>query len=256
MLKCCLVQFKIEWEKPLVNLSKISQLLEQTDAGDALILLPEMFNSGFTTNVPGVAEPMDGPAVSWMQNTSARYKSIIAGSILIKENNKYYNRFICSFPNGDLKYYDKRHLFRMGHEDEFISSGKNRLVIEYNTARILPLICYDLRFPVWSRNKNDYDIILYSANWPVSRKIVWDILLKARAIENQSYVLGVNCVGTDKEGNEYSGSSQVIGYNGEIIKQAGENKEEIITVLLNMNKIKKYRKGFPVWKDADSFEIK
>jgi len=250
-----LIQFDVEWEVPARNMSIIEKILEQSKPFDSVIVLPEMFNSGFTMNVGKIAETMNGITVNWMVNTAKRYSSVIAGSLIIEENNTYYNRFLWTFPDGTYQYYDKRHLFRMGGEAELFSNGKERIIINYKGFRIIPLICYDLRFPVWSRNCNDYDIIVYSASWPASRQNVWNTLLKARAIENQAFVMGINRTGTDFNGINYKGQSQFVDFKGDVIKSAESVGEFILTADLDKKELELFREKFPVWKDADSFRL-
>ncbi|MCK5168262.1 MAG: hypothetical protein KAQ75_00175, partial [Bacteroidales bacterium] len=182
-------------------------------------------------------------------------KKIIIGSIIIKEDKNYYNRCIIMFPNGEYYTYDKSHLFRMEKEHEDYTKGESKTIFKHNDWRICPLICYDLRFPVWSRNQNDYDLLIYIASWPESRREVWNTLLKARAIENQSYVVGVNRIGKDGEGITYSGDTVIIDPKGRIITKAEDYKEEIINAELSLNELNKFREKFPVFLDADDFKI-
>lgn len=255
MLNCYLVQFDIVWENRSINLLKISDLLRNPNPINSLILLPEMFNNGFSMNIEVVAENMDGPTLQWMQETASSYNSIVAGSLVIKENSNYYNRFIWCFPDGKYKYYNKRHLFRMEDEEKYYSPGAERVIVEYMGFKFLPIICYDIRFPVWIRNKNDYDVIVCSANWPISRYNAWNTLLKARAIENQSYVLAANRIGKDNKDTQYCGESLAIDFIGETMAIASEQSDIVITIQLDLEELKKFRSSFPAWKDADSFQI-
>jgi omega-amidase len=253
-MQVLLVQYNIIWESPSQNISKISDLLGNYMPNNAFIVLPEMFSTGFTMKPQTMAEKMDGDTVHWMKAIAKQYNSVIAGSLIIEENIQFYNRFVCVFPNGNITFYNKRHLFRMGGENNVYCQGNERLIVSFDGFRILPLICYDLRFPVWSRNQNDYDVIVYSANWPASRQNVWNSLLKARAIENQAYVIGVNRIGTDGTGIEYIGESQVVDFKGfELVNAA--SKEEIISISLNIEELNTFKKSFPTWMDGDGFSI-
>jgi omega-amidase len=219
------------------------------------MILPEMFTTGFTMNAVKMAENMDGQTFSWMKAQSEKHNKIIIGSVIIKENEKYYNRCITMFPNGDYYTYDKGHLFQMEKEHEDYTKGVRKTIFKQKDWRICTLICYDLRFPVWSRNQNDYDLLIYIASWPESRREVWKTLLKARAIENQTYVIGVNRVGNDGEGITYSGDTMVIGPKGEIISATNDYLDEILNTEISLDELNKFRKKFPVWIDADDFKI-
>ena len=249
-----LVQYNIVWELARKNISYLTALLSNYKPDNAVIVLPEMFSTGFTMKPNNVAEEMNGETVNWMKNTAVQYNSVVAGSLIIKENNQYYNRFIWAFPNGTVSFYNKRHLFRMGGENEIYSGGIERVILNFNGFRILPLVCYDLRFPVWSRNKNDYDLIVYSANWPAARQNAWNTLLKARAIENQAFVAGVNRIGSDGAGISYSGNTQVVDFKGNVLADAGNNSS-ILTVNINIEELNDFRSSFPAWMDADGFDI-
>jgi predicted amidohydrolase len=212
-----------------------------------------MFTTGFSMAPEKLAEPMDGPSVNWMQEWAQKNKCIITGSLIIEENGKYYNRLLWVQPNGVIYHYDKRHLFGFASEDEHYTAGEKRMIVSVNGWKINLMVCYDLRFPVWARNKDEeYDILLYVANWPERRSLAWKTLLQARAIENQSYVIGVNRVGTDPKGNSYSGDSSIFGPLGETIWQ---NTGEEITVKKRLDKevVTAARTSFPFAKDADKF---
>jgi omega-amidase len=254
-LTVTIVQFDIAWEQKEINLLYLDSKLKNIQAHSDIIILPEMFTTGFTMNTIALAESMDGDSVKWLIKTSGNLNSVITGSIIISENGKYYNRLICAFPDGKLFYYDKRHLFRMGNENEHFSSGTGKLVIDVNGWKIRPLICYDLRFPVWSRNINDYDLLVYVANWPAVRNQIWEKLLMARAIENLSYTIGVNRIGKDERDINYSGSSIIVDFKGNIIHSSKQGEEDIFTYKLSYNDLQDFRNKFPVHLDSDLFEI-
>lgn len=246
---------------------KIASITETTD----LIVLPEMFNTGFTMNTKTVAEQMNGKTMQWMSQLSKEKKCVVTGSLIITENGKYFNRLIWTKPDGTFETYDKRHLFRMAEEDNYFTSGSKRIITELNGWKICPLICYDLRFPVWSRNKwtkktlnidpknsnlvADYDVLLYIANWPERRSHPWRSLLMARAIENQAYLTGLNRIGTDGNGITHSGDSAIINYKGEILSKTKHNESSVETISLNYAELEEFRKTFPVGLDADNYTV-
>jgi predicted amidohydrolase len=252
-LKCFLIQYDIIWEDKISNINYINSLLENLNPVNSAIFLPEMFNTGFSMNAPLIAEDMQGQTCTWMRKIAEKFNCLVAGSLAIKENSKYYNRFLWYFPDGSCKYYDKKHLFRMGEEEQTYTQGEKRIIIEFNGFRFLPIICYDLRFPVWIRNKNEYDVIVCCASWPESRQNTWNTLLRARAIENQCYALGINRIGNDPN-IKYCGDSQFINFKGECIESA-DCKKSIITREIDSEILQKFRIDFPVWKDMDSFEL-
>ena len=255
-LKVALFQVDIKWEKQNENLKKYDRLFAQLDAETDLVVLPELFATGFTMNVINQWESTDGNTVNWLIKKAKANNALILGSVIIKENNNYFNRLLAVFPDGDIQYYDKRHLFRMGEEHIHYTTGSKKLFITYKEWKIFPLICYDLRFPVWSRNvNNEYDLMVYIANWPEKRREHWLKLLFARAIENQSYVIGVNRIGKDGRGVGYSGDSIVIDPKGEIISSQLTKKEKIITAILHKEMLIKNRNKFPVYLDADQFKL-
>ncbi len=254
-LKISLIQSNIHWEQPQKNRElfqkKVLTLSGQTD----LIVLPEMFSTGFTMNVQQFAETMQGATVTWLKEMAALTNADMVGSVIIREKENFFNRLIWAKPDGQIFYYDKRHLFRMAGEDKVFSAGNKRIIVELKNWKILPLTCYDLRFPVWSRNKqNEFDLIVYIANWPERRIGHWDILLKARAVENQCYVAGVNRVGKDGNGIEHTGQSAIVDFLGKKLCALGD--EQIITNPLPLTLLQNFRKNFPVWKDADAFLVK
>jgi omega-amidase len=250
-----IVQPDIIWEDPESNKKKLTQIFDQVNGNVDVFLLPELFLTGFTMNVTELAVGMNGTHIEWMQSISQEYKACLCGSVIIKEKDKYFNRLIWMFPDGSLQYYDKRHLFRMGQENRYYYPGEKHLIISHNQWSIMPLICYDLRFPVWSRNTQSYDILVYHANWPAPRNHVWEVLLKARAIENQAYVIGVNRVGKDGTGINYTGNSMLVNPKGEIIISLG-SEETTATIDIDLESLQEFRQKFPVYLDADSFKIK
>ncbi len=219
-----------------------------------LIVLPEMFSSGFTMNPKAVAETMNGETIAWLQHLAKAKDCAITGSLVIEENGKYYNRLVFVYPNGELKTYDKRHLFTLAGEDKVYTAGKEKLIIEYKGFRICPLICYDLRFPVFARNVEDYDVLIYVANWPKPRINAWDILLKARAVENMSYAIGVNRIGMDENELEYVGHSQAVDFLGNYLLEAQET-DGVFIVELDKEKLLETRSKLAFLKDKDSFKL-
>jgi len=253
-LNVSLIQSDLAWESPVHNIDNFERYIRALTSTD-LIVLPELFSTGFTMNAKKYAETIDGKTVAWMMKMAREHNTAICGSLIIQEGTKYYNRFIFISPDGLLGQYNKRHLFRMGAENESYTSGNKRIVIAYKGWRILPQICYDLRFPVWSRNQNDYDLMINVANWPAVRKQVWKTLLSARAIENQCYTIGLNRVGENNTGLEHSGNSMIIDFKGAIIESLADNIEDVITQELNLNKLNNFKKKFPTYMDADDFTI-
>jgi len=255
-LKIALIQSNLIWENPEQNrinfTNKISAILEPVH----LVVLPEMFTSGFTMNPSQVSETMSGDTVSWMQKLASLKNTAITGSLVIKENNNYYNRLLFVFPDGKIEYYDKKHTFTLAGEHKAYNAGTNQLMVSYLGWKIYPLVCYDLRFPVWARNTNDYDVLLYVANWPKVRITAWDTLLKARAIENMTYCIGVNRVGLDANGFEYSGNSGAYDVLGKRIDSIPCDKEATEIVTLKKEHISKYREKLGFLNDRDSFSLK
>jgi predicted amidohydrolase len=251
-----LIQADLAWEDPATNLANFSKKIAAISDATDLIILPEMFSTGFSMRPEKLAEPMNGETVAWMKEMARKKKCVIAGSFICSENEKYFNRLVWMRSDGTYSVYDKKHLFSMGDENNHYSSGSKKIIEEIKGWKICPLICYDLRFPVWSRNKDKYDLLIYVANWPERRAHPWKTLLLARAIENQCYVVGVNRIGEDGNKIVHSGDSAVINYKGEIISNILPDKEVIQTVSLNYAELEEFRKVFPVWKDADDFELK
>lgn len=255
-MKITLVQQNIIWENIPKNLARLDQLLFNLKPGHSnLIVLPEMFTTGFSMNAVDNAVDLNSPEVNWMIEKAIKLDTAIIGSMIIQQNNQRYNRLILATQDGIAGYYDKRHLFRMGNENQNYKPGNSIFEPSILTWKIRPLICYDLRFPVWSRNNSNYHILIYVANWPAPRADVWTSLLKARAIENQSYVIGVNRVGTDGHGINYSGDSVVFNARGEVILSLPANEECIGSVTLSMEDLVNFKEKFPAWMDADQFQI-
>jgi predicted amidohydrolase len=254
-LKVALIQADLVWENPKQNrlnfFEKIKSIQEQVD----LILLPEMFTTGFTMNAEAVAETMNGETVSWMKQIASSKNAAIVGSFVITENNKFYNRLLFVEPTGKITHYDKRHTFTLVGEEKIYTAGENKVIIDFKGWKICPLICYDLRFPVWARNTEDYDVLLYVANWPTPRISAWDALLKARAIENMSYCIGVNRVGIDGVNSKYLGHSAVYNVLGEAISAVKPNEEQIEIVTLEKRHISAYRNKFKFLNDRDAFTL-
>lgn len=255
-LKVALVQTDLYWENCIANLASLEEKLATLTEAVDIIVLPEMFNTGFTMNAKQLAEPLNHTTSRWMRQMAAKTNALLIGSFAIKEDKKFVNRLFCYRPDGTFNYYDKRHLFRMGKENETYSGGQSRLVIDWKGWRICPLVCYDLRFPVWSRNTGDelYDLLIYVANWPARRSNAWRSLLYARAIENLSYTIGVNRVGIDGNKLAYDGSSLVVDYQGSLIEDL-QDLETIRIVTLSKTALENYRKAFPAYLDADSFSL-
>ena len=255
-LNFALIQTDNIWENIDENLKNLSLKLKTIHNSIDVIVLPELFSTGFTMEGKTIAENMDGKAVLWMLKQAKTKDSLLIGSLLISDNNTLYNRLIVAFPNGEIQFYDKRHLFSFAKEDQVFTAGNKKLVFDYKGFRICPLICYDLRFPVWARNTDDIDILIYVANWPNARMYAWDTLLKARAIENLCYVVGVNRVGIDNNNLIYSGHSSVYNAMGESVLDFETDKQAIKTIILQKDHIDKTRKKFRFLDDKDTFEIK
>ena len=252
-LTIALVQTDLVWENPNQNKINISKKIGAISEKIDLIILPEMFTTGFTMNPFEFAETMDGGVILWLKSVAKTKNTAITGSLIIKENGKYYNRLIFVFPSGEVQTYDKRHTFTFAGEDKVFTAGNNKLIIDYKGWKICPLICYDLRFPVWARNVENYDVLLYVANWPKPRINAWNTLLKARAIENMCYCAGVNRVGVDSRGNTYTGNSSVYDSLGEKISTLKPDIEATEIVVLNKESLLKTRGTFQFLHDRDDF---
>ena len=254
-LNIALIQADLVWENPTKNRENFTQKIESISSKKDLVVLPEMFTTGFTMNAKQFAEPMTGETVCWMQHLAKKTQAAIVGSLIILENNNFYNRLLFITPDGSIEYYNKRHSFSLVGENKVYTSGEKKLIITYKGWRICPLICYDLRFPVWARNTENYDVLLYVANWPKTRISAWDTLLKARAIENMCYSIGVNRVGTDGLKSEYPGHSAIYNVLGAEIAFCPNTKEGIEIVTLDKKHITAYRNKLNFLNDKDTFTI-
>lgn len=253
-LKIALFQTDIVWENIDANLDQLDTKVANMSDDVELLIFPEMFATGFSMNPSQNFETMEGKVVKWMQNVSKKHQVATVGSVIIKEDHNFYNRLVFSHPSGELEYYDKRHLFTYGGEDKEYSQGNKRLILDYKGWKICPLICYDLRFPVWSRNDQDFDLLIFIANWPKPRISAWDTLLQARAIENMCYSIGVNRVGVDGNKLEYVGHSQVNDMLGKsLVKSIG--KEDVIELVIDKTALKNAREKFRFLNDKDEFKI-
>ena len=260
MLTITIIQSNLIWENKAANLLMLEQKIKGLEDRTEIIVLPEMFSTGFSMNNLLLAEEMNGETVNWMKRVAAENKIILTGSIIIKENENFYNRLIWMLPNGEYGVYDKRHLFGFGNETEHYSAGNKRLIASVKGWKINLQICYDLRFPVWARqnptdkSEAEYDVLIYVANWPERRSHAWKTLLCARAIENQSYVVGVNRVGDDGNNIYHSGNSMVVDPAGAVLYHKPDD-EDIFTITLQKEQLSEFRSKFPFLKDGDSFSI-
>lgn len=258
-LRVALAQTALHWHNPGANRLHFQSLIEKSfiEKGNPNIdlwILPEMFTSGFSMHSSELAEEHGGPTAQWMLTLSKQVNATIMGSVITREGHHFFNRLYVAHPDGLLQHYDKRHLFRMADEHQHYSAGKNRIIVEVKGWKLCPLVCYDLRFPVWSRNATlEYDIAIYVANWPGVRSNAWDILLAARAVENHAYCIGVNRVGQDGNGIDYLGHSAVYSPKAECLLKLYD--DEIGIVDLHKETLTAYRKAFPAWKDGDRFII-
>lgn len=253
-MKIALIQSDLSWEVASQNRKNFESKITQIDSDVDLVVLPEMFSTGFTMNAAEVAETMEGETVLWMQAIAKQKNCAITGSLIIVEDGKYYNRMLFVFPSGEIQFYNKRHLFSLAGEDQFYTGGKEKVIVDYLDWKICLQICYDLRFPVFARNVENYDLLIYVANWPKVRTNAWDTLLKARAIENLSYVVGVNRIGLDANNYEHVGHSQVIDFLGNFILEPQET-EAVFVVELNRAEMLETRKKLDFLSDKDVFEI-
>lgn len=259
-LQFSLIQSSLFWEDKGANLDMLAQKIRSIEQPTEIIVLPEMFTTGFSMQPEKFAENMEGPSVDWMQRLSQEKKAIITGSLIIEENRNYFNRLVWTLPNGQLGYYDKRHLFAFAGEDQHYTAGNKRLIASVKGWKINLQICYDLRFPVWARQQStedankEYDVLLYIANWPEKRSHAWKTLLTARAIENQCFTIGVNRVGLDGNNIVHSGDSMVVGPLGEVLYHCAY-EEDIFHIRLQKEEVNNTRERFPFWKDADDFTI-
>ena len=253
-MKIALIQIPLVWEDPKSNRASIEQKINAIESETDLIVLPEMFTTGFTMQPERVAETMGGETIQWMQSLAKAKNAAITGSLIIVEEGKYFNRLVFVFPTGEIQEYDKRHLFTLAGEDGFFTAGTSKVLIEYKGWKICPLICYDLRFPVFSRNTENYDLLIYVANWPKTRVNAWDTLLQARAIENMSYTIGVNRLGVDDNNLEYVGNSQVADYLGNPVIEP-QTTEGVFIAELDKHSLHETRKKLNFLKDQDLFKL-
>lgn len=253
-MKISIIQSDLKWEDKKTNLENFAELVSPLKGQTDLVILPEMFSTGFSMAAEKLAEEFNGNTIKWMSVISSEGNFAVCGSFIVKENGSYYNRFAFVSPFSSAIFYDKRHLFSMGGEDKVYKAGKERLVFEYMGFRIAPYICYDLRFPVWSRNKDEYDLAVYVANWPDARISVWDVLLRARAIENQCYVAGCNRTGIDGKGLNYPGKSVIINPRGQAVAEASDGTK-IITAEISSDEVSDFRRKFNALRDADDFRL-
>jgi omega-amidase len=264
MLKITTIQSKLHWENKEANLRMFENKLLNLEEPTEIVVLPEMFSTGFSMRPETLAEDMDGETVNWMKEQSEKHRIVLTGSLIIKESNHFYNRLVWVLPNGQIGHYDKRHRFGFAGEDQFYSAGNKRLIASVKGWKINLQVCYDLRFPVWARQQlqtneageliPEYDVLIYVANWPERRSHAWKTLLCARAIENQCYVVGVNRVGDDGNLIHHSGNSMVIDPLGEVLYHMAE-EEDIFTISLQKEHLEGVRTKFPFWKDGDAFGI-
>ena len=254
-MKIALIQAPLVWENLQANRVYFEEKIKSVSDEIDLVVLPEMFSTGFTMNPSEVWETMDGETILLLKNLAKAKNLAITGSLIIKENELFYNRLVFIFPSGEVQKYDKRHLFSLAGEEKIYASGKEKLIVEYLGWKICPLICYDLRFPVFARNAEEYDLLIYVANWPKLRIQAWDILLKARAVENMAYVIGVNRIGDDNNDYPHNGHSQIVDFLGNYAIEPQES-EGVFTAELYKNEILKTRKKLGFLNDRDIFEIK
>lgn len=258
MLRIALLQSQLHWENPEANVEQFDRKIRALKDGQDIIILPEMFSSGFTMNAPAVAEAMDGITMQWMRRAAKSTGAVVTGSLVIESGGKHFNRLIWMCPDGTCRHYDKRHLFGLAGEEKYYTQGSRRAVFEWKGWRVFPLICYDLRFPVWSRRTSDfdYDLLIYAANWPERRNTAWRRLLPARAIENQCFVAAVNRVGEDGNGIPHSGDSVILDYLGDVLAEAPAGTECLLQASIDRQALHSFRAQFPFAKDADRFELR
>ena len=255
-MKITLIQDKIVWADKAANFAAIESHLKALEGKTDLVVLPELFSTGFCTKQPELAETMEGSTVQWLKKCASAFQIAITGSFMAIENGKTFNRSFFVFPDTKIEIADKRHLFSLGGEHTHFSAGKKKLLVNYKGFNIQVLVCYDLRFPVWARNvDNNYDLLIFVANFPEKRIRNWDILLQARAIENLSYVCGVNCVGIDGAGISYNGHSILLDFYAEPLLSCPENETSVLTYELNTESLNRFRSKSPFWKDADQFQV-
>lgn len=254
-MKIALIQAPLVWENPKANRNYFERKIKSVSEEIDLIILPEMFTTGFTMEPKNLWETMDGETISLLKNLAKVKGAAITGSLIIKENDKLYNRLVFVLPSGEVQNYDKRHLFSLAGEEKIYAAGKEKLIIDYLGWKICPLICYDLRFPVFARNSEEYHLLIYTANWPTQRIHAWNTLLKARAVENMAYTIGVNRIGDDANDYPHIGHSQVVDFLGEFVLEPQES-EGIFEVELDKNQLLETREKYGFLDDRDEFEIK
>jgi omega-amidase len=250
------VQQPLQWQDAAANRAHFAKLLEPLAGATDLVILPEMFTTGFTMQPETHAEPADGETRAWLLQQATALDAAIGGSVAVNDDGRFYNRFMIATPGGPTYWYDKRHLFRMAGEHRHYSAGDHALIVEWRGARLCPLVCYDLRFPVWSRRRPEleYDVVIYSANWPAARRFAWNTLLRARAIENQAYCVGVNRLGDDAAGVAHAGDSVVLDFTGQPLVEL-HDQPQAITVSLDIEAMRAWRDKFPAHLDADVFSL-
>jgi len=249
------IQSPLHWHDAQANRNMFAKRLQEIKEDVDIIVLPEMFTTGFSMSASTLAEKMDGPSINWLQEMAAKMSAVITGSLIIEEGSHYYNRLIWMRPDGTYDHYDKRHLFAMAGEHEHFTAGTERLIVSYEGWRICPLVCYDLRFPAWARNQDEYDVLIYMANWPDKRARDWKTLIRARAIENQAYTIAVNRIGTDGNGHNYNGDSCVIDAGWDYDLYDAGDREEIQVTRLSYEHLMEVRGRLPFLKDRDKVEV-
>lgn len=255
-LRVSMVQTDIVWENKKENLRMLREKLDALRGTTEIVVLPEMFSTGFSMNSRGLAETVSGETVRHLKQWAKEFDVALCGSFICEEHEHYYNRAFFITPEGEEYYYDKRHLFRMGNEKEHFSAGDSKRIVSYRGWNICLMVCYDLRFPVWSRNvNNEYDLLVYVASWPQVRRLAWDTLLRARALENMCYVCGVNRTGTDGNNLIYNGGSAVYSAKGEVLGAVPDGEAGVATAPLRLDTLQLFREKFPVWRDADDFRL-
>ena len=255
LLRISMVQMDVIWENPAANRQKLDRLLRPLTGKTDLILLPEMFTTGFSVQARELAEPMSGTSVGWMKRVANETGAALAGSLIVQEDGLFFNRFVFVQPTGETSYYDKRHLFSMGGENQYFTCGKSKEIFIYKGWRIALFVCYDLRFPVWCRSISKADLMLFAANWPEKRNLVWKTLIQARAIENQLYVAGVNRIGKDGNSISYAGESTLIDPKGICLLHMGQQRDTTATCSISLEELDRFREKFPVAGDEDQFSI-
>ena len=254
-LRVTIVQTQLHWQDAEANRAMFSEKLAAAAPQTDLIVLPEMFTTGFSMEAATLAEEADGQTLRWMQQEAQKHQAVVTGSVMVQEQEQFFNRLYWVRPDGSYAIYDKRHLFRMAKEHHTYTAGKARLLVELKGWNICPLVCYDLRFPVWSRNTgSNYDLLLYVANWPQARSLAWRTLLQARAIENLAYVVGVNRIGTDGNNHPYSGDSAIIHPKGHHLLETSQ-AEGVHSITLSKQELTDFREAFPAHMDADGFQL-